>query len=239
MTRPLVAIGAIFVKDWKLLWPLVLLNAAFFVARALLPGEAQQLAGTLSLCASALLIVTVVHLDAPAGLRLDWLTRPISPAALLGEKLLFVVVLLLLPAFAGELLHGLHLGWPLGLSLTMAGTDFVVAVPLAFGLMAIAALTRTFVEAGAVALAVMLFGAVIPPIALSLAGQPLDVVPAAGLWPLIAWATAAGMIGSALVLYLQYVPRRSGAARAILAATLLVLAVIEIVFAVSLSVPLH
>ena len=99
MSRPVTAVWATFVKDWKLLWPVVVLNGALLAAGALLAGEVRQLASTLSLVAGALLIVAVVHLDAPASPRADWPTRPIAPATLLAGKLSFLVITMLVPAY--------------------------------------------------------------------------------------------------------------------------------------------
>src|SRR5438034_11129806 len=84
-------------KDLKLLWPFVLGAAGIQVTSAGLCYAMDHIRVTEALLnisnllqlgallASALLIATVVHLDAIPGVRQDWLVRPLSRRDLLLE----------------------------------------------------------------------------------------------------------------------------------------------------------
>jgi len=102
-------------KDWKLLWPLVVLVAVFqfllgwlsfrwgyfgddLTARALYP--ALNIAWYVGIVA---LIVAVVHQDAIPGISQDWLIRPIERGDLLGAKLLFVTATICVPMLVMDL----------------------------------------------------------------------------------------------------------------------------------------
>src|SRR2546429_8439391 len=92
-------------KDLKLLWPFVLGAAGIQVTSAGLCYAMDHIRVTEALLnisnllqlgallASALLIATVVHLDAIPGVRQDWLVRPLSRRDLLLAKVLFVLLL--------------------------------------------------------------------------------------------------------------------------------------------------
>src|SRR5207249_6394143 len=101
-------------KDLKLLWPFVLGAAGIQVTSAGLCYAMDHIRVTEALLnisnllqlgallASALLIATVVHLDAIPGVRQDWLVRPLSRRDLLLAKVLFVLLLV----------HGQRAPWP-------------------------------------------------------------------------------------------------------------------------------
>ena len=59
-------------------------------------------AGTIgvSVLATMLLIVAVVHQDASASLRDDWLTRPIPRWTMVTAKLVFIAAVVCVPAMA-------------------------------------------------------------------------------------------------------------------------------------------
>ena len=72
---------------------------------------------TVSLLATAALVVMVVQQDAIPGLCQDWLVRPIRRRDLLLSKVLFVVLAAQGPIFLMEVAQGLAAGFPLGQSL--------------------------------------------------------------------------------------------------------------------------
>jgi hypothetical protein len=242
MNRPLASICAVFRKDMRQLWPLVLLVVALLLARALispLAKETSQFIGTLSTCVNVILIVAAIHIDAPANLRLDWLTRPIAPAALLAEKLLFLFVTVLAPSFASALVHWLQFGdatiWQ---AVQMTAADHFVMLAVALPLMAIAAMTTALIEAGIVGLLVAALAMVIPQLTLVLVGLSPESVNVQSNWTLVRALAFLAIVGSAVTLWLQYVRPRSHTARFAFAATVLLAMTVQLAFMLSLS-PSH
>lgn len=213
MTRPFIAIWAVFIKDVRLLWPLILVCAALFILQVGLPGPAGRLVETLSIGANIILIVAAIQLDAPSGIRLDWRTRPIAPSALLVGKLGFLAVSLLLPSMVVELLQGVIVGIGPGARLPPLLHDHVRAVIMASPIIAVAALTTRLLDAGILGLAVALLNAVVLSVIFTLTGQQPDHLDERILWPMVPVLAVIVAAGSILVLWLQYTQRREGAAR--------------------------
>lgn len=233
MTGQLIALRALFAKDVRLLWPLMLLCMVLFLALALLPPETgviHRIIGTLSTCANLILIVAVIHNDAPSNIRMDWLTRPIAPAMLLAEKLGFLFVALLLPSLMGELLGHLMAGGTVDVALPMTVTGHFMAMAMALPIMAAAALTTRMVETGILALAVAALNAAAVPVMLMLTGQAPDAVGEQTLAPMIQQLAALTMAGSAVTLWLIYGARRRWAAQLAFGITPLLSAAVQMGF---------
>ncbi len=186
------------------------------------------------MAASAFLIVTTIHLDAPASLRLDWLVRPIPSGALLAEKLLFLFGTVLVPSYLSDVTAGLRVGQPMSDALAMAGIGHFIGFAAALPLLAIPALTTSLIEAAVVAMVLAGLAVVTPPLTLALAGLHPESVNGETGWTLVRTLALIAMAGSALVLWLQYVPRRRRAARAAFVATVLLAMVAQTVLAFTL-----
>ncbi len=234
MTRPFIAMRAIFIKDMRLLWPLMLVCAALFLLRAGLPGPAGRLVETLSIGANIFLIVAAIQLDAPSGLRLDWRTRPITPVTLLVGKLGFLTASLLLPSMVADLLHDVIAGVGPGALLPRLLDDHGRAVIMALPIIAMAALTTRLLDAGVLGLAVAVLNAIVLSVMLTLAGQSPDQLDEQVLWPMVPVLAAIVAVGSILVLWLHYVPRREGAARLAFGITALLAAATQAGFILTL-----
>lgn len=233
MSARLTMIRSLLAKDLRALWPLALLCMACFVIEAVMPSggsAAGELASSIATFASALLIVAVVQLDAPAGRNLDWLTRPIAPSALLAEKIAFLVLTILLPSLAAGIARSMSDGLPFGGAFDATMRLNVVNVAAGLSLMAIAALTTTLIEAAALALAVALVGTGLTPLLMGLIPSP-EAAPR-----LDAGADIIGLLcllvgaGSALVLWLQYMRRHGRLSRVALAAALLAVVAAQVAF---------
>lgn len=150
----------IFKKDWKLLWAFVITVAslhwiaAFIMFKLGLFGEdpmLEMLSETVPILAffgSMFLIAAIVHLEAIPGTRQDWLTRPIPRGRLLLEKLLFVVIMVEGPIFAGSLFQGLANGFSWRSSL-LSATSYIILLLffLILPIFAFASVTKNMTEA--------------------------------------------------------------------------------------------
>ncbi|MFV3126599.1 hypothetical protein [Niveispirillum sp. KHB5.9] len=234
MNSQFTAMRAVFIKDVRLLWPFILLCTSLFLARALLPGESGQLAGTLSTIANLILIVAVIHLDAPSSLHLDWLTRPIAPTALLAEKLAFLLIALLLPSMAGGLVHGLAMDIPPAMILPSSSTAVFMTLVPALPVMAAAALTTRLISTAVLFLGAAAVNAVVLSVALPFMGHAADSMDEEAIQHMTHTLAILAIAGSTLVLWLQYVPRRTRAARVAFGGTALMAILVQIGFASSL-----
>ena len=223
----------IFKKDWKLLWPLVLIVAAiefvqttvwlslghFLESSTLVPilGPMQWA----MLLGVAALIIMTVHQDLMPGDRQDWLVRPIRRRDLLLEKILFVLVAIHGPLALTDWAQGVAAGFPLMESLSLAlshGTFLLLVVSLP--MLGIAAMTSTIVEAVGVILAFLLVFVIFL----------LEFGPGASLsddsnlnWMPFAFWSVVVLGAAAIVIPLQYFRRATGLARGVaLGAALLV-----------------
>ncbi len=117
-------IAAILRKDWETLRAPVIGVGAMQVAYALiqlqvdaregmpiLPQLAQLLSWTW-LLAAALLIILVVHQDAPRSVDQDWLTRPLSRGQMFAAKVLFAIVFVQGWSALADVIQGLGAGFP-------------------------------------------------------------------------------------------------------------------------------
>ncbi|MBP7340591.1 hypothetical protein [Niveispirillum sp.] len=189
---------------------------------------------TLSIGANIFLIVAAIQLDAPSGLRLDWRTRPITPVTLLVGKLGFLTASLLLPSMVADLLHDVIAGVGPGALLPRLLDDHGRAVIMALPIIAMAALTTRLLDAGVLGLAVAVLNAIVLSVMLTLAGQSPDQLDEQVLWPMVPVLAAIVAVGSILVLWLHYVPRREGAARLAFGITALLAAATQAGFILTL-----
>src|SRR5882762_5384249 len=116
-------IGAIFRKDWALLWPLVLLVTLIQIALEWaiytfgffgVSPFAREIMGLLTpawYIGVIALAVAVVHEDTIPGVDQDWLIRPLNRTELLLAKLLFVAVTVCVPMLIVNLADELALGF--------------------------------------------------------------------------------------------------------------------------------
>lgn len=150
----------IFKKDWNLEWRLAL-GVAFtqLLLSAVLwkQGPAGGTSGPLfdviillciaSLLARGFLIVETVHNDAIPGVRQDWLVRPIRRSELLAAKILFTILVVQLPVFAGDLLEALADGFSFGASLHVAvSRSFYMLITFCLPVLALSSITKNLLE---------------------------------------------------------------------------------------------
>lgn len=147
----------IFKKDVRLLWWLAAGVAAFrFAEVAAVQGlfgnpRLRNLAFYLAIggiLGVGFAICAVVHQDAIPGVRQDWLARPIRRLDLLLAKFLFIVLLIQLPIFLGDLIQAMAAGFTLGASLAAAVSRSIMLLLIVdIPFFAIASLTRNLLEA--------------------------------------------------------------------------------------------
>jgi hypothetical protein len=237
-------------KDWKLLWPLVLLVAllqfllgwlsfrwGFFgedlAARALYPA----LGGAWYVGIVAL-IVAVVHQDAVPGISQDWLIRPLARRDLLCAKLLFIIATISVPMLIMDLVDANAAGFSLTESLGhTAFKEIYVLVTLLVPLLALASVTENWpqVLAGSVILLVLysfcLIGA-------SLAFGP-GRCPTCGTG--MKWIQSiidhfAVLIGAVAILRLQYFRRRTLLSRGIIVVGVVLFALVQLPWAPAFAI---
>jgi hypothetical protein len=227
----------IFRKDWLLNWKPVIAVAGIQMAftaiqiRQTLDGHnsvLQQLSQVLLvlwLMASCILVIHLVHQDALAGTKQDWLTRPIARKHVLIEKVLFTVLCVQGASILGDLLQGLICGFPLGQTIgaTVArAIAFFIIVMLP--VLALGAVTQSVTEAVILAV-VAAFGvfAVIM-VSIGMAGgydHPFDPTKFTGEeWLTDGLRFVMFFIGITAVLIWQYRTRRTIVARALMATVL-------------------
>ena len=214
-------IAAIGRKDFAVLWPL----AALVVLMPLLRTDAvlqaiqndNLRAGTIvvSLLAVGLLILGAMHQDASASLRHDWLTRPIPRWTMVTAKLVFIAVIVFVPASVTDFVSALADGLSIGEALARATS---ISLPALAGILAVivfAAVTSTLLEAAGALLAFAVVVFLAQALSSSVLADAKGTTVAGAEW--LSAAPAFGLlIGLAVpVLWLQYERRRTLLARAI------------------------
>src|SRR5580700_6501116 len=210
-------------KDLKLLWRMVLgiafLNllhraiqsgAGIFRNASLSPAVLLSgMLGTVSLLATAVLIVMVVQQDPIPGLTQDWLVRPIRRRDLLLGKVLFVALLVQGPIFLIELGQCLAAGFPIGPSLAAPLSRSIwMLLAMDLPVLAFATLTRSLAHAAGAAIAIVVGFAVFTQATILYANSLFN-----GLWVTDAAQVAWSLAGVAVVLALQYYRRKTTRAR--------------------------
>jgi cytochrome b561 len=178
-------------KDWKLLWPYVLLLAAvelsYVILLTLQPIKQVEFYGAdpatdtvysilqaAILIAGALLIARLSHNDAIPGDRQDWLVRPIGRRHLLGAKMLGLALFVQVPLWVIDVIYGVLNGFPLvDAVMAAAGHGLLVFVALSLPVLALCSTSRNFAEAVAMG------------IILALASAIFTTVTGAFHWPLV------------------------------------------------------
>lgn len=232
----------IFKKDFRLLWPLVLIVV---VAEAISdttwvvlgffaePHGLRTIAALLSLglvVGIAALIVSAVHQDTLAGDRQDWLVRPIRRRDLILAKILFVLLAVHGPYLLIDLAQGMSMGFSFWVSLSAAFARsihllWVFSLPV----LAIAAITSTLVEAiGAlmvIALAVIAFTTVMQVSTPAFAEHTFSAM--SSHWLMLVFWSAGGLVAALVVIPLQYYRRQTLTARTIALSALLILPLVS------------
>lgn len=214
-------IAAIVRKDLAVLWPLATIVVLLPVLRSdlVLQGLRNDnlRAGTIgvSVLATMLLIVGVVHQDASASLRDDWLTRPIPRWTMVTAKLVFIAAVVCVPAMATDFVAALADGRSLGEAVARATSVGTLGPILA--VVAFAAVTSTLLEAVGALVAFMVAMLVVQAVSGSVLPDGKGVLIAGAEWLSFAPAIYLPIVIAAPVLWLQYGRRRTSLARAIVA----------------------
>lgn len=108
-------IRALLRKDLQMFWLFALLTG-LLMGVLHIPAAVEMLGAIAGLVrmvlqlAAVMLVLLVMYEDAVVSVRHDWLTRPLPGPALLTAKLLFVVLVLVVPAALGTLVYELWQG---------------------------------------------------------------------------------------------------------------------------------
>lgn len=218
----------IFLKDARHLWPRIAMLWSLIALYGW--GDASggfSLAGFFSnvlsgplYLASWFLIVSAIHEERLAGDRQYWLTRPIPRSSLIGAKVLFLLAFVQLPAMISQLValeaNGLS---PAHFVALLLRKQLLLAAWVVLPAVALAAVTKNLVQFALASLGIA---------ALALA---FAMVPWAAVWgdwggaeEVRLWmSTAAALAVAAVVLWLQYGRRSTGAARTLVALSVLAL----------------
>jgi hypothetical protein len=243
-------IGAIFKKDWALLWPLVVLVTLIQVALewalykfgffgvSPFAREIIRLLTPAWYIGVIALAVAAVHEDTIPGVDQDWLIRPLDRTELLLAKLLFVAVTVCGPMLVVNLIDELALGFKVlpsfGDALYKEAYLFIcLLVPVA----AVAAATRNAAELVVLVAGLVLLYAVTVWLGATLFG--LDRCPTCETS--LAWLQSllqhlGLLVGSAAVLALQYYKRKTSASRWVLAVGVVLLVVVQLPWSVAFAI---
>lgn len=173
-----------------------------------------------------ILVIAVVQADLTVGDKGFWRTRPISPGSLLCAKLLFLFVVLAIPAIAANIFVAISVdaSRPLALGIILESTGIILVVALVAAL--VASLTATMIQAVAVALAATLIFMVVGSAFGSLASSLSIVLPwdlnVAYPGPRIATLIVFGAIAVLASLAHQFLTLRVGRTLALYAVLVLV-----------------
>ncbi|WP_263375901.1 ABC-2 family transporter permease [Granulicella aggregans] len=180
-----------------------------------------------------ILVSRVVHEENLVGDRQFWITRPYRWPSLLGAKILFLVAYVLLPIGLLQTFvlaaSGFHVSTIIpGLLFSVALFGVLVILPL-FALSTVtSSFARLTVSLLAIFLGVLLFGALVTSRA-----QNVDLSVHAA-WPYLALS----LVASIAIIGVQYSMRRTLIARSILLASLILLILLPVFFATTLT-PLY
>ncbi|MBV8804953.1 MAG: hypothetical protein JO042_07895, partial [Sinobacteraceae bacterium] len=235
-------IRAILKKDWALLWPLAVLviliqlvlewalyKSEFFGASPV-AHELLRLMTPAWFIGLIAIAVAVVHEDTIPGVDQDWLVRPLQRRDLLLAKMLFVLGTVCLPMLVFNVAHVLVLGFPLVSSVADAFyKEIYLFICLLVPAMAVASATRNMRE-----LVVLVVGLVVLYAASLWVGAMLfgeDRCPTCDTsvsWLQHLLQHVGLLVGSAVVLALQYYRRRTRISRMILAAGVVLLVIVQL-----------
>jgi hypothetical protein len=216
-------IAAIIRKDLAVLWPLAAIVVLLPVLRSdvVLQNLRNEnvLAATIgvSVLATMLLIVAVVHQDASASLRDDWLTRPIPRWTMVTAKLVFLAAVVCVPAMAINFVLALADGRSVGEAVMRATSVSHGTLGAILAVVAFAAVTSTLLEAVGALVALMIAALVAQAVPGYVLPEGMAILIAGGEWLSFAPAIYLPIVIAAPVLWLQYGRRRTVVARAIVA----------------------
>jgi hypothetical protein len=219
----------IFRKDARLLWPAAALVVALHVCAAIPrylldhgPRTVQleilsDLLAALALLGAMVVVVVAIHQDPIPGVRQDWLIRPIRHRNLAFAKALFVLLMVQLPLWCVDVGVALVDGFSVPAACAAAATRNIgVLCEFALPAMMIGAVTRTFVEAFMVSAVVLVIYVALFLVGLSMMlGIKATVTETGAAWIFDGALEAAALIGTALILGLQYSARRTVLARSL------------------------
>jgi hypothetical protein len=233
MKTHLNVISAVLRKDILSLWPLLLLTILLRLLWSLdtdfsLPFISPLVRPFLSPVAqfsAAILVLAVIHLDASASTRHDWLTRPIPRRDLLTAKALFILLAVVAPISVASFTANLFSGHSFVESLSIATTiERTMIVLMALTLIAIAFLTATLVEAiGVIALLIMVIASV-PAIAFRISGVGEEITVLGMGWTLSYAAGLLIVVSIVTAAWLQYARRNATLARTVFGLSIFVAA---------------
>ncbi|HEX5109404.1 MAG TPA: hypothetical protein VFV95_13195 [Vicinamibacterales bacterium] len=216
-------IAAIVRKDLAILWPLVVIVVLLPVLRSDVVLQSLRndnlRAGTIgvSLLATLLLIVAVVHQDASASLRDDWLTRPIPRWTMVAAKLAFIAAVVFVPALSTDFVSALADGRSVGEAVTRSTSVSLGTLGATLSVVVFAAVTSTLLEAAGALVALMAAAIVVQAVSGSVLPDGKGIVIAGAEWVSFAPAICLPIVVAAPVLWLQYARRRTVLARTIVA----------------------
>jgi len=214
-------------KDTRLVWWLAAMAAAAQACAALvariIDGGRQSLQlhlvgdmlAAVAVFSFAMAVVAVMQQDPVPGTRQDWLVRPIRRSDLVLAKLAAVLLLLQLPMWVVDVGVGLVHGFGLTAAMLSAGSRTLqMFCELALPAMLIGAVTRTVGEAVIMAVACLLLYMMLFVVGLSLLlGIKATIMDSGSHWMFTAAFDLAALLGTALLLRLQYSSRRTLLAR--------------------------
>lgn len=223
MSGNLRIIAAILRKDLAVLWPLAVIVVLLPVLRS--DAVLQNLrndnlrAGTIgiSVLATMLLIVSVMHQDASASLRDDWLTRPIPRWTMVAAKLVFIAAVVCVPAMATDFVSALADGRSAGEAIAPATAVSHATLGAMLAVVVFAAVTSTLLEAVGALVAFAVAAILAQAISGSVLPDGKGILVAGAEWFSFAPALYLPIVIATPVLWLQYGRRRTLLARAIVA----------------------
>lgn len=234
----------IFKKDLRLLWLFGVVAAILqfaIVAVHLKLGvfEEQPVFSSLLLLLEsimyfgvAVLVATLVHEDSIVGSRQDWLVRPIRRRDLLAAKLLFLLFAVQLPMLLAAIIGGLANGFPLPASLFAALSQNVYfLIGFTLPIFAFVSLTGSIAEAlGSAVVLVVAYILGTEALILPTSRSPLGPTSGTGMaWIPLTWRFAVYFVAALAILVLQYFRRATRASRLVLAATVVICLLTELV----------
>jgi len=222
MSRRLRVMSAIWRKDFLVLWPLVamllvlqVVRSGFLVHR--LPDFARELSTGVGALACLLLILGVIHQDASASVRHDWLTKPIPRGSMAVAKLALIAICIYLPAMTFEYAYELHIGHSAKEAFLHATTINGRALGSLLTLVMLAVVTSTLLEAAGAFVAIFVVAMIVQLIAALVGDQVESMVVGGLIWLQLFPFLVLPLLLIVPVTWLQYSRRRTMLARTLVA----------------------
>lgn len=154
-------IATIVRKDVLSLWPLMLaslllpLYAATEPLLKLSPQVTTLLVG-IGILATMVLTLTVIHQDATAGGRHDWMTRPIGMASLTAAKATFLGLAVIAPLFLATVVNEIAAGHGWSEALLYGLSFLSIALYVAVPVFVLGLVTGSLIQAGVIGLGLVI-----------------------------------------------------------------------------------